>query len=118
MAFNKDKYRYVDHTPKGSNVREIIALASYCGSVVKGSAKCDPRDSFDPTIGETLAAMRCNAKVAEKRLHNSEDKVNEAQIALAAAQREFNKATKYYEHAQKEYDEASKLLVEFYETLN
>ena len=36
MAFNKDKYNYVDHTAKGSDVREIIALSTYCGSVVIG----------------------------------------------------------------------------------
>ena len=118
MAFNKDKYRYVDHTPKNSNVREIIALASYCGSVVKGSAKCDPRDLFDSNVGEMLAALRCNSKVAEKRLHNSEDKVIEAQAKVEAAMRELEKATKYHNHAQKEYDEASKLLVDFVETLN
>jgi hypothetical protein len=118
MTFNKDKYRYVDHTPKNSDVREIIALASYCGSVVKGSAKCDPRDSFNSNVGETLAALRCNFKVAEKRLHNSQDKVIEAQAKVEAAMKELEKATKYHDHAQKEYDEASKLLVDYETSLN
>ena len=118
MAFNKDKYNYVDHTPKGSDVREIIALSTYCGKVVKGSAKCDPRDTFDSTTGETLAALRCYEKVAERRMRNASDKVKEAQAKIAAAKKELEKAWKYQEHAQKEYDEASKLLVEFYKTLN
>ena len=118
MAFNTDKYNYVDHTPQGSDVREIIALSTYCGSVVKGSAKCDPRDTFDSNTGETLAALRCYKKVAEKRMRNANNKVEEAKIKIEEIQRELEKALKYQEHAQKEYDEASKLLDEFCKTLN
>ena len=118
MKFNKDNYRYVDHTPKGSDVREIIALGSYLGSVVKGTAKCDPRDNFDPSIGETLAALRCNEKIADKRVANAVDKVNEALVALDKAQTEYDKALKYLAHANTEYAEAGKMLVEFAETLN
>lgn len=118
MAFSKDKYNYVDHTPKGSDVREIIALSTYCGSVVKGSAKCDPRDTFDSNTGENLAALRCYKKVAERRMRNANHRVEEAQTKIAEAQRELEKAWKYQEHAQKEYDEASKLLDEFCKTLN
>lgn len=118
MAFNKDKYSYVDHTPKGSGIREIIALSTYCGSVVKGSAKCDPRDTFDSNIGENLAALRCYKKVAEKRVKNANDKVAEAKAKIAAAEKELEKASNYQVHAYNEYDEASKLLDEFYKTLN
>ena len=117
MSFNKDKYKYVDHTPKGSDVREIIALSTYCGSVVKGSAKCDPRDTFDSNTGENLAALRCYKKVAERRMRYANKKVEEAKIKIAEIQKELEKAWKYQEHAQKEYDEASKLLDEFYKTL-
>ena len=118
MAFNKDKYNYVDHTPKGSDVREIIALSTYCGSVVKGSAKCDPRDTFDSNTGENLAALRCYKKVAERRMRNANNRVEEAKVKIAEIQRELEKAWKYQEHAQREYDEASKLLDEFCKTLN
>ena len=118
MAFNKDKYYYVDHTPKDSDVREIIALSTYCGSIVKGSAKCDPRDTFDLNTGENLAALRCYKKVAERRMRNANNRVEEAKIKIAEIQRELEKARKYQEHAQKEYDEASKLLDEFCKTLN
>ena len=88
MKFNKDNFRYVDHTPKGSNVREIIALGAYLGSTVKGSAKCDPRDNFDANIGETLAALRCNEKIAERRMNNAVSKVEDALVALEKAQAE------------------------------
>ena len=118
MKFNKDNYRYVDHTPKGSDVREIIALGSYLGSVVKGTAKCDPRDNFDPSIGETLAALRCNEKIAEKRMSNAANKVDEAVVNLEKAQAEYVKAMKYLDHARSEYTEAGKMLAEYVETLN
>ena len=118
MKFNKDNYRYIDHTPKGSDTREIIAIASYLGSVVKGYAKCDPRDTFDSTTGEMLAALRCNEKVAEKRMSNAVDKVSEAVVNLQKAQAEYDKAIKYLEHARSEYTEAGKMLAEYVETLN
>lgn len=117
MAFNKDKYNYVDHILKDSNVREIIALSTYRGKVVKGSAKCNPEDTFNSTTGENLAALRCYEKVAEKKVYNANDKVEKAQAKVTEAQRELEKALKSQEQAKKEYDEASKLLVEFYETL-
>jgi hypothetical protein len=118
MKFNKDNYRYIDHTPKGSNTREIIAIASYLGSVVKGYAKCDPRDTFDSATGEMLAALRCNEKVAEKRMSNAIDKVDEAVVNLEKAQAEYIKAMKYLEHARSEYEEAGKMLDDFEKTLN
>lgn len=118
MKFNKDNYRYVDHTPKGSDTREVIAITSYLGSVVKGSAKCDPRDTFDSNIGENLAALRCYKKVAEKRVKNANDKVAEAKAKVASAEKELEKASQYQAHAYNEYFEAEKLLDEFYKTLN
>ena len=118
MAFNKDNYSYVDHTPKNSNIREIIALSTYCGKVVKGSAKCDPRDAFDSNIGETLAALRCYKKVAEKRVKNANDKVAEAKAKIATAEKELEKASNYQTHAYNEYFEAEKILDDFEKTLN
>ena len=118
MKFNKDNFRYVDHTPKSNDVREIIALGSYLGSTVKGSAKCDPRDSFDANTGEMLAALRCNEKIAERRMRNAISKVDEALTVLEKAQAEYDKSSKYLAHAQLEYAEASKMLVDFVETLN
>ena len=112
MKFNKDNYRYVEHTLK-SGVKEIIALGSYRGSIVKGFAKCDPRDEFDAETGKMLAALRCNEKIADKRVSNALDKVNEALIALDKAKAEYDKALKYLSHANSEYAEAGKMLIDF-----
>lgn len=117
MSFNKNNYSYINHSLKDKGVREIIALGSYLGSTVKGTAKCDPRDTFDAEIGKMLAALRCNEKIADKRVANAVYKVNEALVALDKAQREYDKSLKYLAHANSEYTEALKMLVDFKETL-
>ena len=118
MNFIKDKFKFVHHTSKNSNVKEVIAIGEYLGKTVKGSAKCDPRDIFDSSVGEELAARRCNFKIAEKRLENATIKVEAAQKALAEAQVALDKALNYHEHANKEYADASNLLINYIEELN
>ena len=117
MTFNKDKFKYVDHTPKSSGVREIIAIGEYLGSIVKGSAKCDPEDTFDANKGETLAALRCNLKIAEKRFNKASGELADNQVALAEAYSKVEESQKYFDHAAAELKEAQKLLDEFYQTL-
>ena len=60
-----------------------------------------------------LAALRCNEKIADKRVSNAVDKVNEALVALDKAQAEYDKALRYLSHANSEYNEATKLLIDF-----
>ena len=118
MAFIKEKFRFINHTPKNSNITEVIALGEYLGKTVKGSAKCDPRDTFDVETGEELAARRCNYKIAEKRMENANLKVEEAQKALSEAQTKLEKALSYQAHANKEYSDASTLLFDLTKELN
>lgn len=63
---------------------KVIAVSTYAGRIVKGVAKCDPSDNFDIEKGKQLAAARCNAKVAAKR-------VKRAQSELEKAVNEFSK---------------------------
>lgn len=118
MAFSKNKFKFVDHQAKTSDTREIIAIREYLGKTIKGSAKCDPRDAFDSSIGEELAARRCNFKIAKKRLENANIKVETAQKALAEAQVALDKALNYHEYASKEYTDASNLLINYTKELN
>ena len=118
MAFSKDKFKFVDHQLKTSDTREIIAIGEYLGKTVKGSAKCDPRDTFDSATGKELAARRCNFRIAEKRVENATLKVEEAQKALSEAQTKLEKALSYQAHANKEYSEASTLLLDLTKELN
>ena len=111
MKFDKTKYKYIDHFNENGS-REIVALSSYAGRVVKGYAKCDPRDTFDKEAGETLAAARCNFKVAKKRLANAQKKHAEAVKAYSDAMAQVTKMEAYLQCACNEYDEAKNVLDE------
>lgn len=67
---------------------KVIVVSHYAGKAVKGYAKCDPKDSFDKEVGEKLATLRCDEKIATKRLKRAEAK-------LVEAQRLFNEAQKH-----------------------
>lgn len=64
---------------------KVIAVSSFAGQTVRGVAKCAPNDEFDLEYGKRLAAARCVAKIANKRMNRAEDKVNEAVEAVSTA---------------------------------
>ena len=94
------KYRYYKQDNK------IIAVSTYAGKTVRGIAKCSPEDTFDEDKGKEIAAARCNAKVAKKRLANATSKYYEAYEALKRAQKRFNEMSSYIEDAAKAKKEA------------
>lgn len=76
-----EKYTYYI----AENQRQVIAVSSYAGRIVRAVAKCDPRDEFSIETGKKLAAARCNLKVAAKRAKRAASKYQEASIAARAA---------------------------------
>ena len=60
------------------NQKQVIAVSSYAGRIVRAVAKCDPRDEFSIETGKKLAAARCNLKVAVKRAKRANSKLEEA----------------------------------------
>ena len=105
MRYSLDKYKY--YTFKNENGGTTIsAVSSYAGRKVKGYAKCDPRDEFNVERGKKLAAARCNAKIAEKRVSRASSKFMEAKRQLAEAQDFFNRMSVYYTDAVDEFDSA------------
>lgn len=52
---------------------------------MRGVAKCAPNDEFDLEYGKRLAAARCVAKIANKRVNRAVGKVNEAVEAVNTA---------------------------------
>ena len=117
MSFIKDKYSFVGHNIKDTSIREIIAIGKYCGKAVKGTAKCDPRDEFDAETGETLAALRCNQKIATLRVNRAIEKQNAAVDVFNKAEDDLAKAKETLDYAVKELYEAEKLLNEFLEKI-
>ena len=84
-----DKYTF--YTTKN----KVIAVSTYAGKVVRGVAKCDPRDEFDLEKGKELAAARCGEKIAAKRLKNASKKYKEALEIKEIAERKVNKMIMY-----------------------
>ena len=66
--------------------KQVIAVSSYAGRIVRAVAKCDPRDEFSVEKGKKLAAARCNLKVAAKRAKRAASKYKEASLAVKAAE--------------------------------
>ena len=98
-------YKYAHYkNEKGQTV--ISARSTYAGKTVKGYAKCDPRDAYDVALGEKLAAARCEAKIAQKRVNNAGAKVQAAKNALADAQAHLDKMLRYQADATNQSAEA------------
>ena len=103
MKFSLDKYTYYVHTTK-SGAKEVIAISTYAGKPVKGTAKCDPRDEYKEQRGKELAAARCNARIAGKRKERANKMYQKAEAELKAAAAYYEKMSHYKMDADREYD--------------
>ena len=90
-SYPLDKYKFYT-TPEG----KVIAVSTYAGRTVRGTAICSSEDKFDLEKGKKLAAARCNYKVSEKRLKRAEDKYDEAVLAFNQAIENMEKMEAYY----------------------
>lgn len=101
MKYSLDKYKYFTYFDK-SGKKTVSAVSTYAGRTVKGYAKCDPRDNFNEENGRKLAAARCNAKVADKRLKRAEKKMGEALRQLDAAEAYYKRMRTYFNDVSQE----------------
>lgn len=104
MSYPLEKYRFYFANNK------VIAVSTYAGKNVKGVAKCDGRDEFDIEKGKRLAAARCNARIAEKRVKRAKMKWDEAMAARVAAIEHSNDMYHYYMTSLVKSEEAEKEL--------
>ena len=91
-----DRYKYVVTPTK------IIAISTYAGQTVRGVAKCHPNDTFDEEFGKTLAAARCDVKVAQRRLRNAQKREEEAYEKCLAAEKQLDRMSEYVDDANYE----------------
>ena len=101
-----NNYKYIE-TPN-----KVIALSTYAGKTVRGIAKCHPNDTFDVEFGRKLAAARCNAKIAAKRVVNAKNKYWETYNKLIEATKAHDKYSTYYIDAAEHLKEAEAYLDE------
>lgn len=96
---------------------KIIAVSSFAGKKVRGVAKCSPEDRYDPNIGMDLATLRCNLKIASKRLARAEQKKYEAYEAFATAAQHYDAMSTYWSDAVQDYNNAAAQLAELENSL-
>ena len=101
----KDRYKYYT-----DGVGKIIAVSTYAGKVVRGVAKCDPKDEFDMSKGRELAKARCDCKIAEKRKRRAAKEKAKAAAALTRAYEHFSKMSNYFSDASNDVDKMRKEL--------
>ena len=93
MKYPLDKYKFVIYGNK------VIAISSYAGKTVRGVAKCHPSDAYDVETGKMIAALRCNQKIAAKRVARARDRLDEARRVLQHANNHYTDMLEYYQKA-------------------
>lgn len=113
MFTDLNMYNYKFYTSKNL----VVAVTTYAGKIVKGKAKCNPEDTFDLEKGKALAAVRCNAKIAKKRVKRASGKFGEAIERYNKALEYLEEMTAYINDAeileQRAEDELAEVLSDF-----
>jgi hypothetical protein len=115
---SKMKVTWYDYdTRKGEKRHKVVAESTFAGKKVRGVAKCAPGDEYDPDIGMNLATLRCNLKIAAKRLARAEQKKYEAYDAFADAAQHYDAMSNYWSDAVQDYNNAAAQLAELENSL-
>lgn len=101
--YTNDKYTYF----VADKQKKIVAVSTYAGKIVRGVAKCDPRDEFSVEDGKKLAAARCAVKIAKKRNANANAQKKRAYNELVEKQHRLQKMNDYVADAQAALNEAN-----------
>lgn len=96
------KYKYYNSDNK------VIAVSTFAGKPVRGVAKCNPNDTFSLEDGKALAEVRCDKKIATKRLKSAKAKLENALAVVKAARAFADNMIKYYDTAVAKLEEVTK----------
>lgn len=88
-----------------NNDRTITAISSFAGKIVQGVAKCDPEDTPDTEKFIELAILRCDAKIAKKKINRGLEKLKRAGDEYKKANKHLSNAVSYMDDAEKFYNE-------------
>lgn len=87
------KYKYI------VDGKKVICLSSYGGKTARGIAKCNDVDTFDETVGKPLAKLRCDVKIAKRRVKHASTQYAAALSAAAIANARVQKMRQFSEDA-------------------
>ncbi len=114
MKTVRNPYKF--YTKKLADGRiKTIAVSTYAGRTVRGSTICDFSDTYDEALGQKIAAARCAAKIAQKRLNRAACKQREAENMVRAAQAHFLKMVAYYNDAAEAQKQTMRLAEEAFQ---
>lgn len=85
--------------------RTITAISSFAGKTVQGVAKCDPDDTPNTEKFIELAILRCDAKIANKKIKRGIEKLKAAGNEYKNANKRLQNAVSYMDDAEKFYNE-------------
>lgn len=109
MKNRKFKPRYKFY--KSDN--KVFCVSTYAKKAVRGVAKCSPHDEYDEEKGMKLAQLRCDVKVAERRVNRAKTIENATWDNLCDANEAYSEAASYYDNAVERLVEARKNLEDF-----
>ncbi|MBQ3502365.1 MAG: hypothetical protein IJA72_01740 [Clostridia bacterium] len=92
---------------------KTICVSTFAKKPVRGVAKCSPNDTYDEEKGMRLAQLRCDVKIAQKRVDRANKMEDEAWMNYRRAEFWYDKMDNYVEDAIIKRDEAQKLLEDF-----
>lgn len=96
-TYTNDKYTYF----VADKQKKVVAVSTYAGKIVRGVAKCDPRDEFSVEDGKKLAAARCAVKIAKKRNANAQKQKQRAYNELVIKQNRLQKMNDYVDDSRR-----------------
>ena len=102
-TYTNDMYTYF----VADKQKKVVAVSTYAGKIVRGVAKCDPRDEFSVEDGKKLAAARCAVKIAKKRNANANAQKKRAYNELVEKQCRLQKMNHYVADSQAALNEAN-----------
>ena len=98
---------------------KVICVSRYAGKPVRGIAKCcEEYDNFNAETGMKLARLRCDKKIALKRVDSTIHKLNSAIENLVKAQNDVDILTKLLSKHEESYESLSNSLTEFEQELD
>lgn len=89
---------------------KVICVSTFAKKDVRGVAKCSPNDDFDLEQGHKLAQLRCDKKVAKKRLAKAKDRLAMEKVLFDMAKKYYAEAQVYFDKATHDYVEACQRL--------
>lgn len=93
------RYRFIETDNK------VICISTFAKKVVRGIAKCSPNDNFNIEIGRKLAQLRCDEKIAKKRMERAILKYGNALDNFLKARDDMNMMADYKESSINRYND-------------